>query len=136
MKNVFYLLAAVAVFAITPQTSSAQSCGDDKHETKLYALTFHSDYCGGCKALKPEVVALKPKLEGESIEWVEFDFTSKETKAESKKKAAELGVEDIYTKNQATGFVLLVNAESKETVARLTSRQNSDEMYKIVIDKL
>jgi sulfate adenylyltransferase subunit 1 (EFTu-like GTPase family) len=51
-------------------------------------------------------------------------------------KAKELGVADIYNKNQATGFVLLVDAESKETLATLTSRQNSDEMYKIVMDKL
>jgi thiol-disulfide isomerase/thioredoxin len=136
MKKVFYLFAAIAIFAITPQLTSAQGCGDDKQETKLYALTFHADYCSACKKLKPQVMALQPKLEGKSVEWVKFDFTSAETKAKSKEKAAELGVADIYEQNQATGFVLLVNANSKETLARLTSMQTSDEMYNIVIEKL
>lgn len=136
MKKLFYFIAAIAVFTLSPQPLAAQDCGDDKQETKLYALTFHADYCGACKKLKPEVMALQPKLEGKSVEWVKFDFTSNETKAKSKEKAAELGMADIYKDNQATGFVLLVDAESKETVAKLTSRQTSAEMYDIVIEKL
>ena len=136
MKKVFYLFAVVAVFSLAPGNAKAQ-CGDDeKSETKLMALTFTSDYCGACKKLKPEVMALQPKLEGKSVEWVSFDFTSDATKAASKAKAAELGLAEIYNKNQATGFVLLVDAESKESVAKLTSRQTSDEMYKIVVEKL
>ncbi len=136
MKKLLYLFAVVAIFGLTPRNANAQ-CGDDeKSETKLLALTFTSDHCGACKKLKPEVMALQPKLEGKSVEWVMFDFTSDATKVASKVKAAELGVADIYNKNQATGFVLLVDSESKETVAKLTSRQTSDEMYKIVIEKL
>jgi thiol-disulfide isomerase/thioredoxin len=136
MKKTLSLFALIAVFALSPDTISAQ-CGDDeKHETKLVALVFHSDYCGSCKKLKPEVVALQPKLENKPVEWVSLDFTSDQTRTASREKAAELGMTDIYDKNQATGFVLLVDSESKETVARLTSKQNTDEMYKIVVDKL
>ncbi|MFC2098313.1 thioredoxin domain-containing protein [Bacteroidota bacterium] len=136
MKKVMYLFAAIAILAFAPQTAEAQ-CGDDeKSETKLVAAIFHADYCGACKKLKPEVMALQPKLEGKNVEWVDFDFTSVETKAAAKEKAEELGLSELYADNQATGFVLLVDAESKETVARLTSRQTSDEMYKIVMEKL
>ena len=77
-------------------------------------------------------MALQPKLDGEAVEWVKFDFTTAETKQKSRELASELGVSDIYQKNQATGFVLLVDAETKETVGRLTSSQSSDEMYKTV----
>jgi len=136
MKKLFYFIAAIAVFTIGPQPSAAQDCGDDTKETKLYALTFHADYCGACKKLKPELVALQPKLEGKSVEWVMFDFTSNETKAKSMEKATELGLSDIYKDNQATGFVLIVDAESKEKVAKLTSRQTSAEMYDIVVENL
>jgi len=136
MKKVFYLFAVFAIVGLAPGNVNAQ-CGDDeKSETKLLALTFHADYCSACKKLKPEVMALQPKLEGKSVEWVKFDFTTEATKTASKVRAAELGVADIYNKNQATGFVILVDAESKETVAKLTSRQTSDEMYKIVVEKL
>ena len=136
MKKVLYLFAIAAIFALTPHNANAQCGEDEKSETKLLALTFTSDHCSACKKLKPEVMALQPKLEGKSVEWVMFDFTSESTKVASKVKAAELGVADIYNKNQATGFVLLVDAESKETVAKLTSRQTSNEMYKIVVEKL
>ena len=136
MRNVMYLIAAVTIFAITPQTASAQ-CGDnEKSETKLVAAIFHADYCSACKKLKPEVMALQPKLEGKNIEWVRFDFTSNETKDASKKKAQELGLAKLYADNQATGFVLVVDADSKETIAKLTSRQTTDEMFKIVIEIL
>lgn len=72
---------------------------------------------------------LQTKLDGEPVQWVKFDFTSAESKVKSEKLAAELGVADIYKDNQATGFVLLVNADTKEKVGKLTSRQSSDEMY-------
>ena len=136
MKKIIYLFAAVALFALAPNTANAQCGDDDKHEAKLYAVSFTADYCGACKKLEPEVMALQPKLEGKNVEWVMFDFSSDETKVASKKKAEKLGLADLYTKNQSTGYVLLVDSESKETLAKLTSKQTSDEMYKIVVDKL
>ena len=132
MKKVMYLLAAVTLMAFATESANAQ-CGDEAacadKTTKLYALTFHADYCGACKKLKPNVMELQTKTEGDAVEWVKFDFTSAESKAKSEKLASELGVADIYKKNQATGFVLLVDAETKEKVGKLTSRQSSDEMY-------
>jgi thiol-disulfide isomerase/thioredoxin len=135
MKKVLFLLATAAIFTINPQEVTAH-CGDTEKETKLLALTFHADYCSACKKLKPEVMALQPKLKDQPVEWVKFDFTSEKTKKESMKKAEELGVSDIYADNQATGFVLLVDADTKETIARLTSMQTSSEMYDLVIEKL
>jgi hypothetical protein len=75
---------------------------------------------------------LQTKAEGESVEWVKFDFTSAESKAKSQELATELGVADLYKENQATGFVLLVDADSKEKVGKLTSKQSSDEMYQTI----
>ena len=136
-----YLLAAVTLFAFATESANAQ-CGDEKASadniasaektTKLYALTFHSDYCGACKKLKPNVMELQTRAEGDAVEWVSFDFTSAETKAKSEKLASELGVTDIYKDNQSTGFVLLVDADTKARVGKLTSRQTSDEIYQTI----
>lgn len=136
MKRLVYLFAALAVMTLAPATLNAQCGGDSKKEAKLYALTFTADYCGACKKMKPELQALMPKLEGKNVEFITFDFSSDESKQASVEKAEKLGVSDIYQENQATGFVLLVDSESKETLARLNSRQTSDEMYRIVVDKL
>ena len=139
MKKLMYLLAAVTLIAFATENANAQ-CGDktasaDK-TTKLYALTFHADYCGACKKLKPNVMELQTKTERESVEWVKFDFTSAESKAKSEELATELGVADLYQENQATGFVLLVDADTKEKVGKLTSRQSSDEMYQTLKNNL
>lgn len=138
MKKAMYLLAAVALFAFTAESANAQ-CGDKTakaEQTKLLALTFHADYCGACKKLKPNVMDLQAKMNGEPVQWVKFDFTSEESKAKSEQLADELGVADHYKKNQATGFVLLVDADTKEQVGKLTSRQSGDEMYQTVKNSL
>ena len=141
MKKLMYLLAAITLIAFTSESANAQ-CGDETasavktasmdNTTKLYALTFHADYCGACKKLTTNVMELQTKTEGESVEWVKFDFTSKESKTKSKELATELGVVHLYKKNQATGFVLLVDADTKEKVGKLTSGQSSDEMYQTI----
>lgn len=134
-----YLLAAVTLIAFATESANAQ-CGDETASadkaTKLYALNFHADYCGACKKLKPNVMELQTRTEGESVEWVKFDFTSAESKAKSEKLATELGVADLYQENQATGFVLLVDADTKEKVGQLTSKQSSDEMYQTIKNNL
>ena len=127
MKKVIYLMAVAMVFSLT--TVSAENNPTEGDDAKLYALKFHADYCGACKALTPSLTELHSKLEGEGVEFVKFDFTSAESKKKSEKIASELGVSDIYKDNQGTGFVLLVDAESKETVGKLTSQQSVDDMY-------
>jgi thiol-disulfide isomerase/thioredoxin len=138
MKKVMYLLAAVTLIAFTIESANAQ-CGDETvkaEKTKLLALTFHSDYCGACKALKPNVMELQTKLDGEPVQWVKFDFTSADSKAKSEELASELGVADLYQENQSTGFVLLVDADTKQKIGKLTSRQSSDEMYQTLKNNL
>ena len=133
-----YLLAAAALLAFFSENANAQ-CGDQSasaKEAKLLALTFHADYCGACKKLKPNVTQLQAKLDGQPVKWVKFDFTSAESKEKSAELASELGVADHYRANQATGFVLLVDADTKKQVAKLTSKQSSEEMYKTVQNNL
>ena len=127
MKNLLTLLAVALIFSLG--TASAEKSGEDGKETKLYAVKFHADYCGGCKALTPSLKTLNTKLEGDGVEFVKFDFTSADTKAKSEKMASKLGLSELYASNKGTGYVLLVDADTKETVGKLTSMQSVDEMY-------
>ena len=133
-----YVLAAFTLVTFTLENANAQ-CGDEvakADKTKIYAFTFHSDYCGACKALKTNVMELQTKLEDEPVEWVKFDFTSQDTKAKSEALAKELGVADLYKENQSTGYVLLVDADTKEQVGKLTSRQSGKDMYETLKNNL
>jgi len=124
--------------AIAGTSLSAQDCGDDsKHaksdaQAKILAVKFHADYCGACKALNQPLEELQTKLEGESVKFVKFDFTSAESKKKSEQTASELNVEDVYKKNNGTGYVLLIDSESGETLATLYRKHSVDEMYDIV----
>jgi thiol-disulfide isomerase/thioredoxin len=130
MKNLLTLLTVALVFSLG--TVSAEKGGEDGKETKLYAVKFHADYCGGCKALTPSLNELHSKLEGDGVEFVKFDFTSADSKSKSEKMASKLGLSELYSSNKGTGYVLLVDAGSKETVGKLTSKQSVDEMYKSI----
>ena len=130
MKKVLTLMTVALVFSLG--TVSAEQGSGDANETKLYAVKFHADYCGSCKALTPSLEKLHTKLDGDGVEFVKFDFTSDVSKGKSEKMAKKLGLDDIYSSNQGTGYVLLVDADSKETVGKLTSRQSVDDMYKSI----
>ncbi len=95
---------------------------------KLYAVMFHADYCGACKAITPKIMDLKSQVDAEEVQFVKFDFTSDETREASYKKAEELGLADVYKANRGTGFVVLVNASDKKEKAVLTNKQSTDEM--------
>jgi len=127
MKKVIFLMAAAILFSLG-NAAAQDGCGDHS-ETKLFAVKFHADYCGGCKALTPSLKELNTKLDGDGVEFVKFDFTSDESKEKSAKMAEELGLNDVYSANKGTGYVLLVDADSKETVGKLTSRQSVDDMF-------
>ena len=138
MKKVISLLSISFLLAIAGTGLSAQDCGDDSKQAKsdtqakILAVKFHADYCGACKALNKPLDDLATKLEGESVKFVKFDFTSDESKKKSEQMASELKVDDVYKKNDGTGYVLLIDSESGETLATLTRKHSVDEMYEIV----
>ena len=66
------------------------------------------------------------------MKFVKFDFTSEESKKKSEKIAGELNVADAYKNSKGTGYVLLIDSESGETLATLNRKHSVDEMYEVV----
>ena len=97
---------------------------------------FHADYCGACKSISPKIMDLESQVKDQGVEFVKFDFTSAESKKESKALAHKLGLDDVLASNQGTGFCVLVNAESKKEIAVLTNKQSSEEMLALVAKQL
>jgi thiol-disulfide isomerase/thioredoxin len=113
------------------QTAEAQ-CDDKSKEAKVYAVMFHADYCGACKAIAPSVEALQEKLDGKPVHFVKMDRSSDETKKMAYSKAAELGLEELYKNSTGTGYLVLVDAETKKEVGKLTRKNSVDEMLAVV----
>ncbi len=82
----------------------------------------------------PIVKEMSNAYAGKSIEFVTFDYTTKEAKATAVATAKRLGVETIYTKNRGTGFLLLVDTKSGKVLARLTAETKPAE-WRAAIDK-
>jgi len=81
-------------------------------------------------------MTLAEKLKDQPVEFIKFDFTSDETKSENAKTAKELGLEEILAKNKGTGFVVLVDANTKKSVGTLTTKHSVSDMLAMVEEEL
>jgi thiol:disulfide interchange protein len=130
------LLAALTVvlFAITPVQSHAET-----DAPQLYAVAFHADWCGSCKVLGPNVVKARGKadLDNQNVLFVKLDLTNKTTRHQSSLMAAALGISDFYTENNGkTGFVLLVNSATGETVGKLTKDMDAGQISMLIEEQI
>ncbi len=129
IMRIAILLVVVAGFNFT------NVFGQQADAPKLYAVVFHADYCSACKAIGPTVMALKENLNDQEVEFVKIDLTSDESKSKSEKLAKNLGLSKIIESNKGTGYVVLVDAKTKEEKGVLTGKQSSEEML-ATVDKL
>ncbi len=131
MKKLF-LAFAVTMMAILPMTSShADKMAEKSSDATLYAVAFHADWCGSCKTLGPNVIKARGQadLDNQNVLFVKLDLTDKATRSQAELMANALGLGDFYKENNGkTGFVLLVNSKTGETVGKLTKDMSSGDI--------
>ena len=88
---------------------------------QIVAVKFHGDWCGSCRKMGTAFTDLQNKLDGSPILFVQLDLTNNTTKHQAVLLASTLGLSKAYTENPGTGFVLLIDAQSKKVVKRLTA---------------
>ena len=71
---------------------------------------------------------LQNKFDGKPVLFVTLDFTNRTTHYQSELLASALGMGETYKGNQGTGFVLLLDGQTRDISARLTSKQTMKEM--------
>ena len=115
------LMAVIGAFAY-PTGAKADEMVKDTMTAKPKIVAFHADNCGACKALAPKLESAMTQLE-DSVEFVKFDYTSKETIKASKALASEKGLAELQKEHGAkTGYALLVKADG--TVAEKFTRKS------------
>lgn len=95
---------------------------------KVIAVNFYADWCPGCKSLKPKLEEAMKDAAGQPLLTVKLDQTDKESKqAEYMLAALDLG--DLWKEHAGkTGFVLLVDAKTKQVVKTITYKQEVKEI--------
>lgn len=97
----------------------------------LYAVSFYADWCGNCKVLDPNIEKAieQANLKNKSVLFVKLDLTDDASTQQARLLADALGISEIYQTNSGrTGFVLLIDAKDKKTVATITQRRSIDDI--------
>ena len=136
MKNVKNVKNLVLVFILLTGLGFSNVFGQEKESPTLYAVMFYADDCGESKSIAPIFKDLKKELAGKKVGFVKFDLSTNESKEKTLDLAKKLGLSNLLASKKGTGFIVLVDAKTKEEKAILTAKQSLDEMVAIVTKNL
>lgn len=100
----------------------------ETEQPEVLGVLFYADWCGSCKVLDPAIQKARGKsdLDNAPVLFVRLDLTDATRRYQASLMASALGLGDFYEKNAgATGFMLLVDAETKEVISRLTKTMDA-----------
>jgi hypothetical protein len=125
----FGLLAAgIAGFALYARAPAASAEAAFSGEPELIAATFNSQWCSACKIVKPRLRKVIPDFAGAPVKFVEYDLTFGNGGAPREKAEAD-GISSVYERfSTATGYTLLVDAETGDILDMLTVEHTASAM--------
>ncbi len=132
---VFFFIILFLGFPLTSQGDSKAA----NSRPAVYAVMMHADWCGTCKALAPKISQAreKAKLDEKDVLFVKLDLTNDNTKHQAAMMATALGITGVYEENAGkTGFMLLINAESGEIMARITNKHDVEKIAAKITEKI
>lgn len=125
---VIAIAVAVSIAARRPASAMQPAAG----EPELIAATFRSAWCSSCKILEPNLAKAMPAFADKAVEFVEFDFTFGENE-ELAALAATHDLTRLYEANKgATGFTVLVDADTGAIVDTLTMTFTEKDMTRAI----
>lgn len=116
-----HLAIALVLTLLCSLSSAAQALSPPSvEEPRLVAALFRSNWCGPCKILEPRYERLMQAYDTTSVEQVRFDSSFGRRRALAEQ-ASEEGIRAVYeTARGATGFVLLIDRDTQDVLARIT----------------
>jgi len=123
-------LAITGAIAFVAVPAAAQrSASDGAAGPEVIAIKFHADWCGYCKQMGPVFEELQAKYDQESALYVVFDQTRDFERRQSEYLASAMGLDRVWAEHGGkTGFVLLIDAETRQVIDKLTHQQGLKDM--------
>lgn len=89
---------------------------------ETYGVLFYADWCASCKVLEPKIKEARASLAKDTpVLFVTLDLTDEGSRNQAAMLASLVNIESIYAAHSGkTGFMLLVDAKSKEVRQTLT----------------
>jgi len=117
-------------------TRPTQPAAKAARSPDLIALQFYADWCAKCQAMAPAVEGMEEEIADQPVLIVTLDQTDKES-AQAEYLVAALGCADLWQEHAGkTGYILLIDPESKRVVSRLTAEMNAATMTSAVTEAL
>lgn len=131
-KTVSLFVLFGLLFVLMPASSLGTQSSPQAAEPgkpKLIALLMYADWCASCRVLEPKLNEVKREFQGKPVLFTRFDLTDEFTKDQSAQYAAWVGLGEYYVENEGkTGFLLLIDAESKKLLGKVTKEKSPDEI--------
>ena len=122
LKQLRLVLAIGCLSMVAAATANDQA-------PQLIAIKFHADWCGSCKLMGSTFEELQQKHDTLPVLYLVLDHTRRYDRDQSAFHMQSLGLDKIWERHGGkTGFVLLVDPETKSIVGRLTHENTLKEM--------
>jgi len=127
----FVLAGALAIPAAFIGYGASSATADASAESaalpELVVVKHHADWCGKCKTLIEPLHEVKEQLTDESVLFVTYDFSDKETAMQSEYLAGMMRLDDQWESfGKKTGFALVIDTDSMEVVETLRSTDSAE----------
>ncbi|HXI86023.1 MAG TPA: thioredoxin domain-containing protein [Parvularculaceae bacterium] len=136
MKRRAIIMAAYAVALVAAARPAPKASAPFAGEPAVIAATFSSAWCAPCRILKPRLARVIPEFKDEPVKFVDYDFTFGRNEALDEKAAAD-GLRPLFQAySKATGFTLLVDADTGALIGMLTADDSKRQMREAIDDAL
>ena len=123
MKAIFALVTTITALSVGPLKAV------EVEAPEVIAVKFHADWCGSCKVMGPVFEDLQEKYDTQSVLYIVLDHTRTYNRRQSQYLATTLGLDKVWAEyGGKTGFILLIDGESRKVLNTLTRENNLKQM--------
>jgi thiol-disulfide isomerase/thioredoxin len=115
--------------AAPPQPPSTLTDATPVQGPRVLAVKFWHEHCPACKELDPSYADVVTRFDESEVLFVTFDMSTTLSRNQAALLASTLGLRDVYDEVfGSSGFVMLIDAQSKRRLGNLSAGQAREEM--------